>query len=116
MRTPPTWRPRNFWPTETMFPAATPAAVSDVKDVREHLSSLRGLHILSMLMNQHGDEDEIVHLSTTALPALARARCEGIRLDGVWHEQCAPDQDVRETVEAQLAGQGNVVVLLDVPG
>jgi sugar diacid utilization regulator len=50
--------------------------------LREQLSSLRGLLALSMLMTERRQEEEIVHLATTAVPALVRARAQGVHLTG----------------------------------
>ena len=100
-----------------MVSSADPVALSQGNDVREQLSSLRGMLMLSMLMIQQGEEDQIVHLATTAIPALARARCEGVLLQGNWHEQSTPlSPKVREIVEAQLPGPGAVASLVQIPG
>ena len=50
--------------------------------LREQLSSLRGLLALSMLMTDRREQEEIVHLATTAVPALVRARPQGVHLTG----------------------------------
>src|SRR4026209_1354222 len=103
MRIPTTWSLTSFSPAAMMMQAVDSPLVSDDVDARERLSSLRGLHVLSMLMFQQGDADQIVHLATTAIPALARATCEGILLQGSWHEPSPPpDPAVSEAIEAQL--------------
>lgn len=75
--------------------------------LRAELSNLRGLLALSMLMTERRQEEDIVHLVTTAVPALVRARPQGVHLDGTgWHAAsgaCA-EPDTRADVGAQLAG------------
>lgn len=61
-----------------------PAIVAGAPDLalRDQLSSLRGLLALSMLMTERRQEEEIVHLATTAVPALVPARTQGVHLTG----------------------------------
>jgi sugar diacid utilization regulator len=58
--------------------------------LREQLSNLRGLLALSMVMTERRQLDEILHLATTAIPALVAARSLGVHLlisEGTrWHE------------------------------
>ena len=49
-------------------------------DLREEISRLRGLLALSMLMTERRDPAEIVHLATTAIPALVPVRVEGVHV------------------------------------
>jgi sugar diacid utilization regulator len=76
--------------------------------LREQLSSLRGLLALSMLMTERRQEEEIVHLATTAVPALVRARNQGVHLtDGEgssWQATtgACTAAGVRADVQAQL--------------
>ncbi|MBK9739225.1 MAG: helix-turn-helix domain-containing protein [Actinobacteria bacterium] len=57
--------------------------------LREQLSNVRGLLALSMLMTERRHLDEILHLATTAIPALVAARAVGVHVpfgDGArWH-------------------------------
>jgi DNA-binding PucR family transcriptional regulator len=46
-------------------------------DPLDQLSSLHAVLVLSMLMNESGDETQILHLAATAVPSLARCRLEG---------------------------------------
>jgi DNA-binding PucR family transcriptional regulator len=74
--------------------------------LRDQLSSLRGLLVLSMLMTESGDERQIVHLATTSVPSLGRCQPGSVHLfDDGWQEASAPCNapDVRTAVEAQLA-------------
>ena len=89
----------------------------DEVGIREHLSSLRGLLILSMLMVQQEDEDQILYLTTTAIPSLARARCEAIHLDGNWHDPSTPqDPELKRVIEAQLSSLAATGGSLEIPG
>lgn len=58
--------------------------------LRDQLSSVRGLLALSMLMTERRQADEILHIATTAVPALVCARTLGAHLtldEGArWHE------------------------------
>ncbi len=70
--------------------ASTPQAVPDTElALREQLSNLRGLLALSMMMTERRKLDEILHLATTAIPALVPAQALGVHLpigDGArWH-------------------------------
>jgi len=71
-------------------PDTAPAAVPETElALREQLSNLRGLLALSMMMTERRQLDEILHLATTAIPALVRAQALGVHLpvgDGArWH-------------------------------
>jgi sugar diacid utilization regulator len=74
-----------------------PTSVSDTElELRQQLSNLRGLLALSMMMTERRQLDEILHLATTAIPALVSARPLGVHLplgDGArWHAM-RPDLD-----------------------
>jgi sugar diacid utilization regulator len=58
--------------------------------VRQQLSSIRGLLVLSMVMTRYENEDSIVHLATTAVPSFGRCRLEGVYLDDAWRGDGAP--------------------------
>lgn len=61
--------------------------------LRDQLSNLRGLLALSMVMTERRQIDEILHIATTAIPALVSARALGVHLsisEGTrWHEMSA---------------------------
>jgi DNA-binding PucR family transcriptional regulator len=63
-------------------PARDPAA--DHVLVRNQLSAVRSLLVLSMLMVRYGDEEQILELAVGAMPSLGRLRAEGVHLDGMW--------------------------------
>jgi hypothetical protein len=61
-------------------PVPPPRAGGEEAALRQHLSDLRGLLALSMLMTSRREEDEIVHVVVTAVPALMKLRAIGVRL------------------------------------
>ena len=76
--------------------------------LREQLSNLRGLLALSMLMTERRQLDEILHLATTAIPALVSARALGVHVpfgDGArWHAMRAAVETpaIRADILSQL--------------
>ncbi len=85
--------------------------------LRDQLSNLRALLVLSMLMTKSGDEAQILHLATTAVPSLALCQAGGIYVDGCWSLKTTPfPQTVRNQVEAQLRALGSTGGELAVPG
>src|SRR3954468_1900373 len=73
---------------------------------REYAASLNSLLVLSMLMFESAREDQIFHLATSALPALASG-CEpiGIRYLGDWDAPCPRlqrDRPFREEMTRQV--------------
>jgi hypothetical protein len=77
--------------------------------LRDQLSSLQGLLVLSMLMTEYADEEQILHLATTAVPSMGGYRLEGVFLVGegwpIAAGACAA-ADVRARVEVQLDALG----------
>ncbi len=61
--------------------------------LREQLSALRGLLVLSMLLTRQDDEAGILHLVASAVESLGHCRTERIRLDGQWTEVRAPHHE-----------------------
>lgn len=76
--------------------------------LREQLSNLRGLLALSMLMTERRQLDEILHLATTAIPALVSARALGVHVpfgDGArWHamQEAVDTPAIRADILSQL--------------
>lgn len=88
---------------EAVRPA--PRSVADAElALREQLSNVRGLLALSLLMTERRDEDEILHLATTATPALVGCRVVGVHLNGRgWYdERSFPDRRSAERAARQL--------------
>jgi DNA-binding PucR family transcriptional regulator len=86
--------------------------------VRDRLSSMQALLALSMAMSEGGDEQRILHLATTAVPALGRCRLHGVHFTrGGWRmaRGSSTDADVRADLEAQftvLNGAGGPVAII----
>ena len=59
-----------------------PRSHAPEEELREQLSSLQGLLVLSMLMTESRDERQILHLASTSVPSLGRCRLEGVYLLG----------------------------------
>ena len=86
----------------------TPAPVPESElSLREQLSNLRGLLALSMMMTERRKLDEILHLATTAIPALVPAQALGVHLpigEGArWH--ATRDELEQPTVRADVLSQ-----------
>jgi DNA-binding PucR family transcriptional regulator len=86
---------------------------------RDHLSSLRGLLVLSMLMTASEDVDQIARLAMSSVPSFGRARARGIHVTGVgWvalEEPCT-DPALRAGLEEQLEDLDSVGGEVEVPG
>lgn len=87
--------------------------------LRDQLSSLQGLLVLSMLMTESGDDRQILHLATTSVPSLGRCHLGGVYLLGSgWQATATPytEPDVRATVDVQLDSLRGGGGMLSVPG
>ena len=86
--------------------AAVDASRADA-GLREQLSNLQGLLMLSMLMTESGDEGKILQLAATSVPSFGRSHLVGVRFeDGGWWvpgSSPAPDAQFPGDVEAQVA-------------
>ena len=88
-------------------------------ELREQLSNLQGLLMLSMLMIESGDETKILQLAASAVPSFGCFHMVGVHLSASgWRttETPAPPPAVRVQVAAQLstvAKSGGVIL---VPG
>ncbi|MGH3671798.1 MAG: hypothetical protein ACRDSH_14365 [Pseudonocardiaceae bacterium] len=86
--------------------------------LRDQLSSLQGLLVLSMLMTESGDDRQILHLATTSVPSLGCCHVGGVHLlDSGWQAVIPPytEPTVRTTVEIQLNRLGGGGGMLAVP-
>jgi sugar diacid utilization regulator len=62
------------------------SVVADGSSQRERLSEFRALLVISMLMTESVDEDQILELATSSAPGLGPWQVEGYRFaDGQWH-------------------------------
>src|SRR5580700_1329969 len=67
------------------------AGLAGDTSVRDLLSSLSALQVLSMVMFDASGEDEILDLAVSAVPSLGRdCRVEGVWLDGQWRPVTSP--------------------------
>jgi hypothetical protein len=63
---------------------APPTGLAGDTSVRDLLSSLSALQVLSMVMVDASGEEEILDLAVSAVPSLGRdCRVEGVRLDSL---------------------------------
>ena len=88
-------------------------------ELRGQLSNLQGLLVLAMLMTESSDEQQILHLATTSVGALAPCRLQGVYLaGGSWCPTVVPVDQTRSrrAVELQLAGLGSLGGAISVPG
>src|SRR5580704_16598630 len=70
---------------------APPAGLAADTTVRDLLSSLSALQVLSMVMVDASGEEEILNLAVSAVPSLGRdCRVEGVWLDGKWRVVTSP--------------------------
>lgn len=83
--------------------------------LRDQLSSVRSLLVLSMLMTHYGDETQIIELATSAVPSLGPLQAEAVYVDGTWHtvassSQTRVDGSLRDHV---MGGAGGSIDLVD---
>lgn len=86
--------------------------------LRDQLSSLQGLLVLSMLMTECGDGDHILQLAATSVPSLSRCHLSGVYLSDIgWHPISSPHDDphVRAGIRAVLgrASEGGPLSIPD---
>jgi hypothetical protein len=100
--------------------ASAPHLGSSDITVRDLLSSLTALHVLSMVMTDSTDDDEILDLAVSALPSLSHhCRAEAVWLDGAWRSvdflrgRVGPRAGL-EAELAKLGSAGGAVRLRDV--
>ncbi|HEX3539921.1 MAG TPA: helix-turn-helix domain-containing protein [Acidimicrobiales bacterium] len=79
--------------------------------LREQLSSLHGLLVLSMLMTESGDDRQILHLASTAVPSLGRCRLAGVYLSEVGWRDDAGDVQASVSSEEYAAVRTQLTVL-----
>jgi sugar diacid utilization regulator len=86
--------------------------------VRDLLSSMRALQVLSMVMTDSGSEDEILDLAVSSVPSVSRCRAEAVWLDGEWRSVHSLRGRVgaRADLEGQVAGLGRAGGPLDSEG
>ncbi|AEV73500.1 hypothetical protein MycrhN_2945 [Mycolicibacterium rhodesiae NBB3] len=71
-------------------------------ELREQISNLQGLLMLSLLMTQSGDENKIIQLSITSVPSFYRCPFVGIHLnDRGWQNPLDPHDVSLERIELE---------------
>jgi hypothetical protein len=82
-----------------------PSDQASEEALRDQLSSLLSLLVLSLRMTESRDERQILELATTSAPSLVDCRVYGAFLDGGWLLTSMPldRAEVRADVEAQFA-------------
>src|ERR1700691_5591937 len=100
----------------TVYPLefARPSAAS----ARRHLSDLRALLALSMLMAEAADEDDILELAAEAVPTLTGCSVEGIYIaDGQWRRTMTPFDGLalRAYLQDHMATLGRMGGAVDIP-
>ncbi|WP_214364565.1 helix-turn-helix domain-containing protein [Pseudonocardia sp. H11422] len=90
--------------------SAVPIPVPEGRDpelaLRDQLSSLQGLLVLSMLMTGRNNEEQILQLADNAVRSIGRYRLEGVHLQDLGWRATAPSctrPEVRADLEAQCA-------------
>jgi DNA-binding PucR family transcriptional regulator len=94
-------------------------AASGDPQLREQLSNLQGLLMLSALMTEAGDENKILHLAVTSVPSFGRCRVAGVCLGERWWDGIAtplPDSQTCAKVRAQLSALGQNPGQISFPG
>jgi sugar diacid utilization regulator len=95
-----------------------PAASAAEAELRDQLSNLQGLLMLSMLMTQSGDQLKILHLAETSVPSFGHCRMIGVQIDNEWLPSSSgtlPSECRDELADQlnQVSGSGG---LLQLPG
>ncbi len=87
------------------MPAVTDSVRADAQ-LRNQLSDLQGLLMLSILMTESGDEAKILQLAATSVPSFGPSHLVGIRFaEGSWWASATsdPSEELRTQVDAQLS-------------
>lgn len=88
-------------------------------ELRNQLSNLRALLMLSVLMTQSGDEGKILHLAATSMPSFGRCRLIGVYLaEGGWRvpKTLFATLTTRIEVEKQLGALSHSGGTIAIPG
>jgi sugar diacid utilization regulator len=88
-------------------------------ELREQISNLQGLLLLSMLMTESNDESKILHLAGTSVPSFGPSHTVGVYLrEGGWQTNVSPcpGAEVRDAIEKQLKDLDRGGGVISVPG
>ena len=78
--------------------------------VREQLSALRSILVLSMLLTQQESQDSILHYVANAVESLGSCTTEGIFLDGMWQDIRLPGRTATSLPTVVSAEDGPVTL------
>ncbi|HEY0616280.1 MAG TPA: hypothetical protein VGD15_01785, partial [Kribbella sp.] len=95
-----------------------PAAGADA-ELRDQLSNLQGLLMLSMLMTESGDEDKIVQLAGSSLPSFGCCRLVGVYFPERGWVAATPSmagRTMRADLETRLVSVGRSGGTIEIPG
>ena len=86
-------------------------------DLRERLGEFRALLVISLLMTESVNEDQILELAASSAPGLGPWRIEGYRFtDGQWHSAIDGATAAPRGLAGQLAALGSMGGAVDLPG
>jgi hypothetical protein len=88
---------------------------ADDGTVREQLSALRSMLVLSMLLTQQDSLDSILNYVANAGESMGSCTAEGIFLDGRWQDVRLPGRKTTSLPAVLDAAEGGPVMLADVP-
>jgi sugar diacid utilization regulator len=95
-------RSRNALPETRQDATGTTAQETSAASLRERLSELRALLVISLLMTESMGEDQILELAASSAPGLGLWRIDGYAFtDGTWH----PGGDRIAPIPAYLPGR-----------
>ena len=86
-------------------------------DLRERLGEFRALLVISLLMTESVNEDQILELAASSAPGLGPWRIEGYSFtDGQWHSAIDGAAAAPRGLAGQLATLGSMGGVVDLPG
>ena len=86
-------------------------------DLRERLGEFRALLVISLLMTESVNEEQILELAAFSAPGLGSWRIDGFGFtDGRWSRPSATHGPAADDLPGQLAGRGSAGGPVDLPG
>jgi sugar diacid utilization regulator len=97
--------------------AAFPVPPAEAAGLRERLGEFRALLVISLLMTESVNEDQILELAASSAPGLGSWRVEGYGFaDGQWRPAGGPAAAADSDPSGQLAALGSRGGKVDLPG
>src|SRR5262245_12946579 len=104
-------------PGGTVAMATSPARTREEANLRERLGEFRALLVISLLMTESVDEDQILELAASSAPGLGHWRIEGYGFtDATWRAGIDHGAPVPSDLAAQLAALGSGSGRAELPG